>query len=329
MKIRLICILTMATLMSMLASCGVEKRPTGGSAGDGSAMTAETGAVISFWSPAPAGKTLGGGTAAQDAAEKAAELARKADEAEKAVKEAEKAGKKAVKLAEKAAKEAENAAKNAPRADRESVKDAGRDAVEAAKDAAKDAVEAAKAAAKEAEKAAEQAAKAAEDADADAEDAEDADAEDDDAEDDDAEDDGTSSSESLTATRLIGPEGGKIELKDRGSDARSHDDLTVRFHVPEGSLDEATQITMTVHGRSLSTLQIEFGPANTQFDPPAKLQVHLGKDLVDLDVDDLRARHTDSNGKSENVKIQTAGKVKRNFSIQIEVSSFSRYSLGN
>lgn len=249
---------TAMTLILALGGCGLDQNLTGSTGSEDASVAADSSErlTVSFWSSAPAGKTMGG-----DKAQKEAEKA-----AEEAAKEAERAEREAAKEAKKAEREA---AREAKKADDE-AEDGNGDNVSVTVNA-----------------------------------------------------DG-----SQTASAVIGPEGGKIEIRDEGSRNGSHDDQRIRFHVPEGSLTEATLISMTVFGNTLSTLVIAFEPDNTAFDPPAKLQVHLGKDLIDIDVDGLYARHIHGSGESENVKVKTSGKVKKNFMFEIDIFGFSRYSLG-
>ena len=203
-----------------------------------------------------------------------------------------------------------------------------KEAEKEAKKAEKEAKKAEKEAEKEAKKAAREAEKEAAKADREAErEARKADREDDDAEQND-EDGGTVvESSSATVSALIGPEGGKLQFVDRG-DRGGHDDLTVKFIVPEGSLAEPTLITMEVVGRTLSTLAIYCQPTGTGFDPPAKLQIRLGKDLVDLPLGGLLVAHTPSDGDTVPMEpdVEQRNSV---FKIEVEVLGFSRYSLGH
>ena len=255
--------------------------------------------ALSFWSTAPAGKALGGDNAAKEL-EKAAKKAEKA--AEKAEEAAEKAAEKAEEAAERAAKKAEKAARLAERAADEATRNAAERAEEAAEEAAKAADEAAEAA-----EAAEEAGNAAREA---------------------ADLAGAIDLQGVrTASATIGPEGGTLLVELEGPARNSHDDLRVRFHVPEESLSGPEDITMEVIGSTLSELVIVFSPKGTDFDPAAKLQVHMGKDLVDIDIIDLQVRHTYGDGSSKSAAVQADKKVKSNFGFVITVLGFSRYSL--
>ena len=132
---------------------------------------------------------------------------------------------------------------------------------------------------------------------------------------------------------LIGPDGGTLEIVDEGDKWGPNYDVKVRFIVPEGSLAELVQITKTVNGRFLSELEIGFAPSGTEFDPPAKLQVHLGKDLLDLDPFSVTAKHhhgdRDGDDDDDDVEVEMSGTSVRNYKLELDVLGFSRYSLGN
>ena len=127
---------------------------------------------------------------------------------------------------------------------------------------------------------------------------------------------------------VIGPDGGTLEIRSEGEKRGSNDDVRVMFIVPEGSLTAPVEIVMTVEGRFLSELKISFGPDGTSFDPPAKLRIHLGKDLLDLDPFDITATH-EHGDEEETVVVETSGRSVRNYRLELDVTGFSRYSLGN
>ena len=145
----------------------------------------------------------------------------------------------------------------------------------------------------------------------------------------------TEAGDPLTVSGWIGPDGGKLEISSEGDKRGSSDDLKVKFIVPEGSLAEPVEIVMSVKGRFLSELEIGFGPSGTTFDPPAKLQVHLGMDLLDTDPFSVTAKHRsgdnddDDDDDGDDVEVELSGTSVRNYILELDVVGFSRYTLGD
>lgn len=131
----------------------------------------------------------------------------------------------------------------------------------------------------------------------------------------------------------IGPDGGKLQVGTRAGKG-GQDDIKAQLHVPELALNEPTELTMELQGNTLSTITLVFGPSLV-FEQPARLNVFLGRDAVDLDLDTVVALHVTGDGDGdgapdliEEVPIRMARGIK-GLEVQILVPGFSRYSLSN
>ncbi|MBT4501867.1 MAG: hypothetical protein HOC74_29315 [Gemmatimonadetes bacterium] len=156
------------------------------------------------------------------------------------------------------------------------------------------------------------------------EDEEDEEAEEDE-EDEEAEDDEKAEGEEKSAKKKIGKRGGSLKV-DLRNERGGQDDIKVKFTVPKDALEENEEISMTVTGTTLSDLVIVFTPSGLIFREDARLDIKLGKDLVDLELDELVVAHTDVNG-----TVTLFGLVVKEddeVEISIRVPGFSRYSLG-
>ena len=135
-------------------------------------------------------------------------------------------------------------------------------------------------------------------------------------------DDDDDDNEPLEDEEDIGKRGGRLEVEDRGGPG-GKDDLKITFTVPRNALDDEEEITMRVYGRYLSELVVAFEPSGLVFLKDAKLKIHLGKDLIDLDLNDVKGEHHYGDGSSEEADL----KIARD-DIEVKISGFSRYSLG-
>ena len=146
-----------------------------------------------------------------------------------------------------------------------------------------------------------------------------------DEEDEEAEDDEKAEGEEKSAKKKIGKRGGSLKV-DLRNERGGQDDIKVKFTVPKDALEENEEISMTVTGTTLSDLVIVFTPSGLIFREDARLDIKLGKDLVDLELDELVVAHTDVNG-----TVTLFGLVVKEddeVEISIRVPGFSRYSLG-
>ena len=101
--------------------------------------------------------------------------------------------------------------------------------------------------------------------------------------------------------------------------------------VPRGALTETKTITMSVIGDDLSSLVVGFQPAGLVFNKPASLRILLGRDRVDLSVEEIRnliGLHLYANGNVEQVDVRSMRLRREGVWLVIEVPGFSRYALG-
>ncbi len=138
---------------------------------------------------------------------------------------------------------------------------------------------------------------------------------------------GDKADETLEDSEVIGPRGDKLEVEDKGGRG-GKDDLKVTFSVPKKALEKEVEITMWVYGRTLSELVVAFEPSGLVFLKDAKLQIHLGKDLVDLDLSHLEGTHHYGDGSSEEAEIQVEKAGGGAYNVNVRIPGFSRYTLG-
>ena len=138
--------------------------------------------------------------------------------------------------------------------------------------------------------------------------------------------------EGLTVSRVIGPRGGRLAVRDR--EKRGHrDDLKVELRIPRKALSEKVEISMTVYGNLLSELVAAFEPGGLVFARDAVLLFDLGADRVDIPLSEITAYHVDDSGHAEEariISIKTYGRDGEDYeriAIRIEVPGFSRYGL--
>lgn len=158
--------------------------------------------------------------------------------------------------------------------------------------------------------------------------------------------------EGLSVSRTFWPgKSGSMLVQDlQGKGVR--DDLQVEFRVGSGSLTEATTISMTVYGNTLSDLILAFEPSGLVFADAAQIRVAIGAKRVDRSLLDLvglvlpfsglEAEHTTSDGETDSARITSVRTfIKLLFAtvetfdlllydyavICVEVPGFSRYGL--
>lgn len=139
-----------------------------------------------------------------------------------------------------------------------------------------------------------------------------------------------SAAETRTVSRWFKSKGrGEINIFDPNNISEAGaDDLNVLFQVPNGSLSEGVQITMTVYGNYLSDLVIAFQPGGLVFVKDALLLIQVGSGLVDVDTSALTVWHEYGDGTVEEAGLELyentgTGVVE----VQAAVSSFSRYGI--
>ena len=96
---------------------------------------------------------------------------------------------------------------------------------------------------------------------------------------------------------------------------------------------------MGMSGYALSELVMGFKPAGLEFDRPATLALTIGRDLVDVDLDDLTVYHftaqggdddgddEDDGSDPEEATLISVTEMADAVRIRVEIRSFSRYSL--
>ncbi len=138
-------------------------------------------------------------------------------------------------------------------------------------------------------------------------------------------------------SKVFDQTGGQFAVRDLAEEEKKS--LSVTFSVPPLALAEPALITMTVYGNTLSELVIAFEPAGLDFSLPASLQIEIGRERVDLSLDQLIAWHIHGDGSAEQARIISIlrynkdGKItdggKYEFAgIAVSVPGFSIYSLG-
>lgn len=128
----------------------------------------------------------------------------------------------------------------------------------------------------------------------------------------------------ITVSGLIGALGGTLTVVEANGPGTA-DDLRVDFDVDPGALTSLTSIVMTVLEDSASgDLVMDMSPDGLDFGGDAELDVHLGEDLVDLDVDDITAWH-EHDGQVDDATITYRSHTGDTVRVKIAVPGFSRY----
>ena len=127
---------------------------------------------------------------------------------------------------------------------------------------------------------------------------------------------------------VFASQGGSMEIfEDQGTPPKK-DDLRSQFSVPEDGVTGPVEISMTVYGQSLSELLFQFTPSGLVFNSDAQLEILIGKDWVDLPLDDLVAYHEHEDGTVEYAQIVMVEDWGAETRILISIPGFSRYSMG-
>lgn len=128
----------------------------------------------------------------------------------------------------------------------------------------------------------------------------------------------------------FGPEGGTLKVGDKLGPG-GKDDVRVLFIVPEGSLSpEASPVFITMSlevSEDLSQMTLNFGPSGTEFNPPAKLKIKLGKETAEaLGFQSMIGLHF-SGDKVDEIPLRIEP-GRKDVEVFLKVPGFSRYSLG-
>lgn len=128
-----------------------------------------------------------------------------------------------------------------------------------------------------------------------------------------------------TQTRTIGPTGGKLRIGELEDDEKA---LGALFAVPPGAVNTPVDITMSLYGRHLSDLVVEFAPCGLVFNIPAILSIRIGEDRVDVPIEQLVVLHQHKDGSTEQASF-VVKKEEESYLITVQVPGFSFYSLGD
>lgn len=132
--------------------------------------------------------------------------------------------------------------------------------------------------------------------------------------------------EGLSISGLIGVLGGTLTVTDYNGPG-VEDDIVIDFNVDSGALGITTLITMTVVEDTLSgDLIMDFSPDGLNFSNDAEIDVRVGEDLVERDVDDITAWH-EHDETTEDATISYRNHSGGTVRVKIEVPGFSRYGL--
>lgn len=126
--------------------------------------------------------------------------------------------------------------------------------------------------------------------------------------------------------QVFGVEGGELEIEKTNGEGIT-DDLKVIFRTAEGALTEDVLITMAVYGETMSDLVVAFGPSGLVFLVEAELDIRLGRERVDMNLEELIVWHIHDDGLVEMAthRAKDWGDIVR---IQVDVPGFSRFSMG-
>lgn len=131
------------------------------------------------------------------------------------------------------------------------------------------------------------------------------------------------SSAGPTVSKTIGPKGGTL-VATGGEDAK----IKAAFSVPKNALAEEVLITMSVHEGPLSELVITFEPEGLVFLQPARLELKVDAELVDIPLSELKAYHQSADGSTaEAVVLSTSSSGDGLVRIAIAIPGFSTYGL--
>jgi hypothetical protein len=134
------------------------------------------------------------------------------------------------------------------------------------------------------------------------------------------------SASSRTVSGWVGSAGGSLRVLDIADEPRNS--LIAEFTVPAGALDQARRLTLTVHGETLSELEVEFEPGGLRFARMADLRLRVGFDRVDLDEGDLKVWHIFDDGSREEARVEAIrARLRATLELFVEVTGFSRYGL--
>lgn len=128
-----------------------------------------------------------------------------------------------------------------------------------------------------------------------------------------------------TVTKTIGPAGGELGVGKVDNDLMNA--LGTLLVVPPGGLRTEVEITMSLYGSYLSELVVEFAPGGLVFNNPAQLLIRIGKNRVDLPIQQMVILHQHEDGTVTLATFAVTEAVK-SYLIAVEVPGFSLYSLG-
>lgn len=130
----------------------------------------------------------------------------------------------------------------------------------------------------------------------------------------------------ISVSGLIGILGGTLTVTDY-NDPGPEDDIIIDFNVDSGALTALTTITMTVLEDTTSgDLIMDFSPNGLSFSTDAEIDIRVGEDLVELDVDDITAWHEHDNTVDDAV-ITSRSHSNSIVRVKVEVPGFSRYGM--
>lgn len=129
-----------------------------------------------------------------------------------------------------------------------------------------------------------------------------------------------------TKVGIVGPAGGTLTVEDRSGGRNSG--IIANFTVPQGALDRDCKIVMTVHGEALSEMVVEFSPGGLEFYPDATLELVLGSERIDLDIETLPLWHVHGDGTVEKANIRERRQGANGALVLIvDIPGFSRYGV--
>lgn len=131
------------------------------------------------------------------------------------------------------------------------------------------------------------------------------------------------SSAGSIVSKIIGPRGGKLAATGE-ADAK----IKAALSIPKNALAEEVAIAMSVHEGPLSELLIAFEPEGLVFLQPARLELKVDAELVDIPLSELKAYHQSADGTTREAVVLSAsssgdGLVR----IAIAIPGFSTYGL--